>query len=823
MAEAIKKVVASHDGLLAISTGSSRKTKVWKQKNIAWSELVRRLGTTKRTNETQAEFMKMNKVKQDEIKDVGGFVGGELEGGKRTAASCGNRQIITLDADYAEKSLWDTVEMFFGEYAIACYSTHKHTPEKPRLRLVIPLDRPVTPDEYQAISRKVAEGFGIDNFDDTTYQPHRLMYWPSTSNDGEFYFRWQDGVWLSADRILDSYDDWQDQTTWPVSSRQGEIVKRSMKKQEDPLEKKGLIGLFCRSYTIQEAIETFLPEVYTPCEGKEDRYTFKAGSATGGAVIYDDKWLYSHHSTDPCSMMLVNAFDLVRIHKFGDLDEGKTAQEITKKPSWEKMMDLVSNDGKVKVLQMKERLKEAQDEFDDLGDEEGDVDSQDLNWTKKLKLDTKGKIVASRANIRIILANDYRIKGTFGWDGFAQRIAILKNPSWRAEDDKEIYWQDGDDSELRYLMETYYGIDSRQKLEDETLNTANRNGFHRVREYLEGIVWDGNKRIDTLFIDYLGAEDTPYVRTVTRKMLIAAVGRVMKPGIKFDNMLVLEGRQGIGKSYILKKLGGKWFSDSLTTVTGKEAYEQLRGCWIIEMAELAAIRKSEVEAIKQFISKQVDTYRVAYGKRLSEFPRQCVFFGTTNEMTFLKDRTGNRRFWPVRVGMQKNTKSLWSENIDSEIDQVWAEAVKAWKDGEGIWIGEEMEETAREIQAQHTEDNPLVGVIQEYLETEVPKNWYTLDVQTRREFLKGEIEIDMTGSFKRNKICHLEIWCEVMGGDLKRFTNQDRREIWDALNSLDDWILYRDGNIRLSFGKPYGQQRTYIRKGYDVKNGVRQT
>ena len=823
MGNAIRKVVAEHDGLLTISTGSSRRSRVWKQKSVAWSALIKRLGTTTRTNEKQAQYFKLSKVRQDEIKDVGGFVGGELTDGRRTAMTAGDRQIVTLDADFADGSLWDMVEMFFGDYAICCYSTHKHTPEKPRLRLVIPLDRPVTPDEYQAISRKVAEEFGIDNFDDTTYQPHRLMYWPSTSADAEFFFRWQDGQWLSAQAVLDSYDDWQDQTTWPTSSRQGEAVRRAMKKQEDPQEKKGLIGAFCRSYTIQEVIDEYLPDIYEACAGHDDRYTYKAGSSSGGAVVYEDKWLFSHHATDPCSMQLCNAFDLVRIHKFGELDDGKTSQDITKKPSWERMLRLCSEDERVKVLQMKERMQEAHEEFGDPDSEEEDVEAQDYDWTKKLKLNERtGQILSTRANIRIILNNDMRIKGTFGWDAFSQRIAILKPPSWRDGDQSAMYWEDGDDSELRYLLETYYGIDSKMKLEDETLNTANRNSFHKVREYLKGLVWDGKPRMETLFIDYLGAADTEYVRIVTRKMLIAAVGRVERPGLKFDNMVVLEGRQGIGKSYILKKLGKKWFSDSLDSVQGKEAYEQLRGCWIIEMGELAALKKSDIEPIKQFISKQVDTYRVAYGKRLAEFPRQCIFVGTTNEQTFLRDQTGNRRFWPIRVGIQKAAMSLWSDDIDTEIDQVWAEAFVAWNKGEEVWIGAEMEEKARKVQQQHTEENPLVGMIQEFLDTDLPENWYKLDIQTRRDFLKGEgFEVELGKSFKRSRVCPVEVWCEMMSGDMKRFSSYDRREIRDALGQLEDWELYKDGGIKLSFGSPYGQQRSYVRKGITISQGKR--
>jgi predicted P-loop ATPase len=808
-----------HDGVLVISTGHSRRTRTWKQKQVRWSTLIQQLGTTKRTQETQARYLKLSKAEQDDIKDVGGFVGGALEGGRRTAACAGRRQLVTLDADYADQTFWARAVKAYGSFSLCCYSTHKHTPKSPRLRLVLPLDRPVTPDEYQAIARRVAYHVGIDMFDDTTYQPQRLMYWPSTSADGEFFFRWQDGSWLSADALLREYPDWKDQASWPVSSRQTDVVRRAMRKQEDPLTKEGIVGAFCRAYTIPEVIDAYLSDIYERCEGHEDRYTYKPGSSSGGAVVYEDKWLYSHHATDPTSMKLCNAFDLVRLHLFGGLDDCRTTADVTKLPSWKSMVELCSKDTKVSRQQMTERLQAVQDDFGDLGDEDPD---EDLTWMKRLQRDRKGHVLPSRENIRIILNNDSRIRGTFGWDEFAQRIAILKAPPWRQDDNRSVYWGDADDSELRYLLETLYGIDSKQKIEDETLNAAMRHSFHDVRNYLHGLTWDGTPRMETIFIDYLGAEDTPYTRTVTRKMLIAAVGRVEHPGLKFDNMVVLEGPQGIGKSYIFKKLGRKWFSDSLTTVQGKEAYEQLRGSWIIEMGELAALKKSEVEPIKQFISKQVDAYRVAYGRRISEFPRQCIFVGTTNEATFLRDHTGNRRFWPIRVGIKEPKKSLWEPGVDAEIDQIWAEAETAWNAGEDVWIGRDMERTAKDVQLAHTEENPYVGMIQEYLETELPENWYTLDITARRNFIRGEgFTIEMGQSFKRTRICPLEVWCEMLGGDPKRFSGYDRKEIRDALGMLPGWELYRSGQYKLSFGRYYGRQRGYVKKGVKIINGDR--
>lgn len=799
-----------YDGLITISVGNSRKSINWKTKTLAWSALIKKLGTTTYTSERYADFLQMSKMKQDEIKDVGGFVGGDIKGKRRKADCMGNRQLVTLDADYAPVDLWQTVGFLFDN-ACLCYSTHKHCKDKPRLRLVFPLDRPVTPDEYQAVSRKIAEQIGIDYFDDTTYQPHRLMYYPSTSKDGEFVFHYQDGKWLSVDKLLASYEDWTEQSSWPVSSRMATIIDRGIRKQENPLEKKGLIGSFCRTYTIPEAMDEFLEGVYEKCQ--DNRYTYTKGSTSGGAIVYDDMFLYSHHSTDPCTMQLVNAFDMVRIHLYGDLDDDKNSDDIKKLPSYKTMCELVSKDKNVKVTIAKERMEEAGRDFSKLtGDDESGTDVEpDMSWTSKLECNEKtGAVLPTRTNYVLILENDPLIKNTFGMDEFSRRICMLKKAEWHY-DKVSKYLTDDDGAALREIIERFYKIDSRTKFDDSIIVAANKKSFHAVKDWLNLKQWDGVQRVDTMFIDYLGAEDTPYVRAVTRKMLVAAVARVMEPGCKYDSMVVLEGSQGLGKSYLLKKLGGKWFSDSLSSMQGKEAYEQLRGIWIAEMAELATMRRNEVESVKQFISKQVDTYRVSYGRSLTDFPRQCIFVGTTNESTFLKDRTGNRRFLPVKCGVNLPSKSLFSKEIDSEISQIWAEAVEIYKQGEPLILTGELEQEAKKEQRARLEDNPLEGQIQAFLEKKITKNWYTLDICTRRDIMQGNgYEVDMKESQPRYRVCSLEVWCEMLGGDPKNFGNNTRKEIQGILENLEGWKLRAGGKNRLSFGKDYGQQRSYV-------------
>jgi putative DNA primase/helicase len=248
---------------MKIAIGNSRKDRIWRNMELSWAEFLQRVSQTTRTAETVEEYMKLPRAQKDEIKDVGGFVGGHLKNGRRKTENVESRSMLTMDMDYAVPGVWETITML---YNVACciYSTHKHTPEKPRLRLIIPLSRNVTPEEYIAVARMVAADIGIEQFDDTTYQPHRLMYWPSTSADGEFIFESQEGRMLDPDTVLKRYTDWRDSSQWPVSSRQKAMVRRNITRQADPLEKPGVVGAFCRAYSIEDAIDK-CPNDTTTC------------------------------------------------------------------------------------------------------------------------------------------------------------------------------------------------------------------------------------------------------------------------------------------------------------------------------------------------------------------------------------------------------------------------------------------------------------------------------------------------------------------------------------------------------------------------------
>lgn len=787
---------------LNIAVGKSRKDYHWKNKTMTWPELLDSLKTTVKTHESVAEYRAMSKDEQGKIKDIGGFVGGHLKSGRRLRGNVKNRSLVTLDADYAGENFWDDFTML-NDFAAALYSTHKHTPKAPRLRLIIPLSKPVSPEQYEAIARRIADDIGIDLFDDTTYQPSRLMYWPSTSKDGQYIFKHQKGPILDPQDILDTYDDWSDCSYWPESSRSKAKRKSLKDKQEDPLSKKGCIGAFCRTYTIADVIDKYLSDVYESCD-VEDRYTYTKGSTSAGLVVYDDKFAYSNHSTDPAGEQLCNAFDLLRIHKFGHLDEDTKETTITRLPSYKEALKFISEDPQVKKTIVSEGINLKGDDFADV-----DLSAYDDSWIEELEVE-KGQIASSINNVVLILENDPKLKGIYAYNEFTRSETAVKSMPWRrVSNELDKVLTDADDANLRHYLECNYKITGKDRINDAIGVVANKHRYHPVRDYLNNCVWDGIERVDTLLIDYLGAEDTPYVRAVTHKTLVAAVARVFEPGCKFDYMLTLSGKQGIGKSSLFDRLGGEWFSDSLTSVTGKESYEQLQTVWIMEIGELSALKKSEVEATKLFISKREDRYRRSYGKRVEQFPRQNIFIGTTNEKQFLRDDTGGRRFWVVDLVDDIN-KEVFSDLTKDLVSKIWAEAKFYYDLGEELRLDKDMEEEAKAIQEAHGEDSPKIGLVTSYLETRLPKEWNDMDIYQRRSFLQGDTFTSIgEGEIIRDKVCAAEIWCEAFEKKLGDLTNYEAKEINKILDRLPDWEKPK-GAMR--FGGVYGKQRGYRRK-----------
>ena len=773
---------------LVISVGQSRASKEWKNKTTSWESLVARLAKCKHTGETAREYKAMTKAAQGKVKDVGGFVGGTVrDGGARKADTIIARSLVTLDIDYGEPSTVDTIrDMLYGT-AWCLYSTHSHTPERPRYRLVLPLSREVSPDEYIPIARRIADDIGIDLFDSSTYEPSRLMYWPSAPADIEYVFVQGEGEPVDADKVLGSYTDWRNPVEWPLDSRTSKtIIRRPGTKQEDPTEKQGIIGAFCRTYSITEAIVAFLPAVYTPTD-KPDRWTYALGSTSGGLVIYEDKWAYSHHGTDPCCEKLCNAFDLVRLHLYGSEDESADINTpVNRLPSFRHMEQTAMANRWVAGRMAREKLQSIQEDFGDLVDEPNED-----NWMESLKMDEKRKnFLPSPYNFGIILRNDKALKEAVRLDKFSSRMTVMRDLPWRPQAE-DPFWNNTDDAGLIEYINQHYDMTGKTALLDASEIAFSQTGFHPVRDYLKSLQWDGKERLDTLLIDYLGAEDSPLTRAMTRKHFTAAVARVMAPGCKYDYVLTLIGPEGSGKSTLVRVMAlDKWFTDSLTSIEGKEAMEQLRGKWLVEMGELTNYKKSTSEAYKAFLSKQDDFYRPAYGRKAETYLRQCVFFATTNEKAFLKGDTGNRRFWVVECGVAPAVSNPWTE-LPEERDQIWAEAVVRWKAGEELFLPRELEQKARERQEAHNElsADDRVGLIDAYLHTPIPDTWDGFTREQRAAWYQTSSQIGQEDGaqqmHRRETVCALEVLVECLGMKTDDKTRYKTKEINQILRDMD--------------------------------------
>lgn len=783
------------DNLIDLAVAFSAQSKVWKNKKIAWPDFVAKLEEPRIQDLTFKQFKGLNKQDAGKLKDVGGYVGGFLRGGKRSPANVSSRQLLTLDIDFGTPDFWEAFTFVYGCEAVL-HGTMSHAPETPRYRLLIPLSRECAADEYSAIARKVAGNIGIEFFDNTTFEVNRLMYWPSVCKDVDFYLEKQTGDWLDADAVLASYRDWRDVSDWPTNKQSSEDVKDKADRQEDPLEKRGVIGAFCRAFTIDEAIAKFLPDKYT--EGSEGRYTYVKGSTANGLVVYEEKFAFSHHGTDPTSGKLCNAFDLVRLHKFGDLD---TAPNSLK--SLKAMEAFAMTDREVKKILSRE-LKEAYAfDFEIEEPEAGEEAEDNTDWMDGLDMDHKGTIFLSTAkNIDLILENDRNLKGLFAYNTFDGKPYLKRSAPWR-KIKKEAPFDDVDFSGLRNYVEKAYGIAGREKLDDSLKLELARNAWHPILFYLNGLVWDQEKRVDYLFMDYFGSKESDYIKEAARKTLCGAVARVFEPGCKFDLMPVIVGPEGIYKSTFWKRLGKTWYSDTFFRVDGKEALEQIQGAWLIEMAELAGFRKGEAESVKHFVSKQQDEFRPAFGHVRKIYPRQCIFVGTTNWFNFLKDPTGNRRYLPIHSEPNKIKKSVDTDLVGDEVNQIWAEAVFYYLQGEKLYLSPNVAEAAKQIQAEHLEQDERAGYIESFLNMPLPKDWAKRDIFDRQAYFADR---KSHAGEARVEVCVAEIWVECLGKNREDMSKYNTREVNDILKTLG-WQF--GGSVK---NVPnYGRQRVFVK------------
>lgn len=796
-----------NDRKISISAAGSRSAAKWPVQTLYLSELYEKLQTPARSTETLDDYLKLKKPQQDALKDVGGFVGGVVhDGGRRKGTAIDSRDLLTLDLDHipggGTNNVLQRVDGLGCGYCV--YSTRKHRPDAPRLRILLPLDRSVTADEYEPLARKAAALIGIELCDPSTFEASRLMYWPSCCSDSQYIYTYGDKPFLSADGVLGMYADWHDVTAWPQVPGAADSRRKLAARQADPTEKPGVVGAFCRTYNVYAAMDKFLPEVYEPVDDMPDRYTYTGGSTTGGAIVYENgTFLFSHHATDPAGGRLVNAFDLCRLHLYGDKDDAAQPGTPTNRlPSYTAMCERACADPDVGALLARERYAEATKEF---GTPAAVGSEPPENWMAELDPNGNGGYAKTLHNYKLIIDKDPNFKGKIHKNLFTSRIDVTGALPWTRAENSQL-WTDTDTTQLRTYIEPILGKVSKNDVADAVDAVAGEHAYHPVRDYLNALEWDKVPRLDRLFIDYLGAADTPYTRAVTRKSFTAAVARVMQPGIKFDTMVVIIGTQGRYKSTLLAIMGGAWFSDSLRNFGTKDSMETLQGTWIDEIAEMQAMNNSEIDAVKAFLSKLSDYYRAAYGHYAAEHPRQCVFFGTTNTHDCLRDTTGGRRFWTIDIDQQPRTKNVFTD-LPCERDQLWAEAVMRWKLAEPLYLPEKLEAEARIAQEEHRERHPWEGLIEQFVEKPIPADWLKWSEERRNLYWNGGMKSEET-LVKRTRVCAAEIWCECLGKARGDFQQRYAREINGLLEKMPDWI---SAGVQRN-GKLYGLQRCFDRK-----------
>lgn len=870
----------------AISLGKARNRK------MSWDAFGKELKTPVRTNEKQAVFMKLPKTEQDTLKAVPGwFLGGTVEEGRRKRSQIKSRALITLDCDEITAATLESIKS--GRNAICrfeffAHTTRKHTPEKPRLRIYLLPNQDFPSEKYDAVSRILAEMIdpSLDSVDDVSFRSSQMMFKPSVSKDQEYLAWLNPGEAVDVDSILNGFRlDWRDYKNLPYSDSRGQR-RKTQDKAENPLEKRGIVGAFCRAYSVEEAMSAFIPDVYIPGDdsGNKPRYSYSEGTTSNGVVVEDDGlFIYSHHGSDPCGETLCNAFDMVRIHRFAHLDE-KSKEGLSPKdwPSFKAMVELVSDDSLVKSELLADRV-DVDQMFDDISDVDSDEDAQELalegstavddeiadllapsvdtnlpdstrhkkppkpqkGWPQReLELDQNGRIKTTIPNLATIITNDPRLWGAIGRNEFTNKVTIRRplkskltvvppidvEDTVNGEDLTDVH-----DVSIKAILESESGRGkagwglsvARGDVADAILLVAQRWKFHPVQEYLLGLSWDNVPRLASLAKNILGTPDHVYYQDAIILTMVATVARVFNPGHKWDHAPILSGAQGIRKSSFLKALYGESWAGELTAqmASNKDSVEQMLGKLCLELPELATMRKSESDDVKAFMTYTEDRVRLAYDRRMSTFKRQCVFWGTTNANEYLKDPTGNRRFWPIDVKVPL-IDTPW---VISHRNLLWAEAVSIWKTMareaggfrriELTMKGASLLEALR-LQDLHREEDSTentAAMISDWADQVMPLSHFLSESPSALRDLEpfeGEPLV------RRTVICARQVAVSVLNVPLDRMTVNRSLDtmIGHALMSLDGWAR-KGSRINLA---PYGVVRPHVRIGAsaaDVNRG----
>ncbi len=666
-------------------------------KTTTLSKLFEKLKSPIVTPETMEEYTSLPKDEQAKLKDRGLYLLGVTDGKGKREENLVHRTAGAIDIDSDTDD--NTEEKFkhaLQGIEFVYHTTRKSRRDAPRYRVIVPFSEPVTAQEYKKVMQHLLnhlQGYGV-TADECSLKATQCMYFPTISSDQNVHYnkRIAHVATLADDTFTEHRYGLLDVATilnnfTPQPPKKATLLPPKTQKSVPPKERNGLEGAFCRAYDPHEAIQTFLPHMYE-FEAHSGRYRHcDSTSGMAGVVVNPDETIHSFGESDP--FKTGSAYQLVLRHKFhGD----KSA------------MQLHCNTDERIVKEQAQKLGEGEE------------------WRAQLIRTESGEIKRTAVNVKLIIEHDTRLNTAIAHNSFSSFFEVTNAPWRREKQAKKEFMETDFDGLMEYLGEVYG-----RQFYNETATKAVLNGLRRrnqydpLQEYMKEAeqAWDGVPRVCDVFIKYLGAENNQYIKDVTAHFFKGGVARTLNEGSKFDEMIVLIGRQGLGKSTILRKLAIEeaYFLESLESFSGADAYESLQGRFIVEVAELVGLSKSNQREAKKFISATCDVYREKYEKHARPHYRRCIFAGTTNESSFLNDPTGGRRFLPITChGV--SLKKMHEELTPEEVQQIWGEAVHLYKANPILVLPEETAIYARQLQEEHTQRPQGIQVFEEWLATE---------------------------------------------------------------------------------------------------------
>lgn len=767
-----------------VTTAPKRESLHWSEETVTWGDLRTWMRTPAKVKACGSYVMGTFNLSDEQHKNAQGDPYLCRNKRHRTKRAARDRSALTLDVDHAEQGFLAQLVDTLGLAALV-HTTYSHTAEQPRYRIILPLDRLVTPEEYAYAANVMMDQLGAAQFDQGSNQAERYMFRPAHSPDQPYDWREITGPVARVDDLLSQWDP--DLSSLPVP--------RVGKNKRDPFEIEGPVGAFNRAYDDWDKLIQEYELPYENCGA--DRYKLVGATAAAGMGPAGPGFVYSHHANDPAYGVMCSAFDLTRLHLHGELDEGvKAGTPINRMPSYKAMLETATKD--VNVVRILVGADFEQD-LQDIADNDGSTMTTTA-WKTDLALDSRTGVMQDVIrNWDLITKNDPVFQGLY-FNELSMAIETDRDLPWRKLEQGQETFGNRDRSALYLYLERVYQVRAARGYIDDLINeVACKRWVNPARDYLTGLKWDGVPRVERALP---GAADTPFNRLVARKVLTAAAARMLDPGCKWDHMLILQGDEGLGKTHWIERMAKGWDA-ALGKIGDKDTLLLLQRSWIVISDEGHSLKKADFDAQKEFLTRTADVFRMPFERETQAHPRHCVIWGSINDDVFLQRQQGNRRFLIVKCERKVDFDAL----TDDYIDQVWAEAVHLYRAGEKLYLIGDESELAADARESFTEEDSLAGLIQHYVETKVPKDWAHRSTESRTLWLMNSADdLGEPGTEPITEVCSVQLWVEALGRRRGEARRVDLLEINRALKSLPGWELIGDKWV-----PQYGTQKVYRR------------